>query len=53
MTKLIETVEDQPYNGWKPLTWGQSWNEFKRDWPNAVANEISLGYNDYYSVKLD
>ena len=53
MTKRIETVEDQPYIGWKPLTWGQSWKELKADWPNAVASEISLGYDDYYSVKLD
>lgn len=53
MTKQIEIVEDQPYSGWKPLTWGQTWKEFKSDWPDAVANEISLGYDDYYSVKLD
>lgn len=53
MTKRIETVEDQPHPGWKPLTWGQTWKEFKKDWPNAVASEISLDYDDYYSVKLD
>lgn len=53
MTKRIETVEDQPYAAWKPLTWGQTWNEIKKDWPKAVATEISLGYDDYYSVKLD
>lgn len=53
MTEQIETVEDQPYIGWKPLTWGQTWKEFKEDWPNAVANEISLGFEDYYSVEPD
>jgi hypothetical protein len=53
MTQQIETVEDQPHTGWKPLTWGQTWGEFKEDWPYAVANEISLGYDEYYSVKLD
>lgn len=53
MTKRIETIEDQPYTGWKPLTWGQTWNEFKRDWPNAIANEISLAFNEHYCVKLE
>lgn len=53
MTKRIETVEDQPHHGWKPLTWGQTWKEFKEDWPDAVASEISLFCDDYYAVKLD
>lgn len=53
MTKRIETVEDQPHPGWKPLTWGQTWNEFKKDWPDAVASEISLFCDEYYAVKLD
>lgn len=53
MTQRIEKVADQPYNGWKPLTWGQSWEEFKKDWPDAVANEISLDSDDYYAVKLN
>lgn len=53
MTKQIETVEDQPYAAWKPLTWGQTWTEFKSDWPDAVASEISLAFGEYYSVKLN
>ena len=53
MTKRIDTVEDQPYTGWKPLTWGQTWKKFKSDWPDAVASEISLFCDEYYAVKLD
>ena len=52
MKDEINLLEDQPYEGWKPLNWGQSWREIKKEFPEARAIPYTMAYDDWYYLSV-
>ena len=52
MKDEITLLEDQPYEGWKPLTWGQSWREIKKELPETRAIKYTIAYDDWWYLSL-